>query len=415
MPIGFPAAPSVGDVHTKEGRTWRYTDDGWVMFSAFVPTTFAFTGDGATTAFDLTDDIPSLLEIGDAANVLWFEDGVWQRPDTDYTVSGTTVTRTTAPANGVAIAGVLLQELSSYSAAPFDVEDLTNIDADARAFLLDGDVQNLTSIDADARAFLADGLIQDVAMLNSLAPERLTADRTLYVSTSGSDSNDGLTVGTPFLTLQKGIDTAATYFQGGYTVTIQHAASQSPTAGMLVSKPLTGNLVIDLGACTLNVTSGTCLAMSVPGKVTVQNGKFQTTTSGDGIQVTVPGAQVIIGSSFTFNACVGAHISIASGAYVSASAGYTIAGGAGWHIISQFGAWASGAITITLTGTPAFGNSFIQMFGGFASFFNTVFSGAATGKRYTVGNNGAINTFGGGANYFPGNVAGTTTADNEYA
>ena len=36
--------------------------------------------------------------------------------------------------------------------------------------------------------------------------ERLTADKTYYVSTTGSDSNDGLTVDTPFLTIQHALD-----------------------------------------------------------------------------------------------------------------------------------------------------------------------------------------------------------------
>lgn len=62
---------------------------------------FTATGDGATTAFDLT------VPLFDAGDVLWFEDGVAQRPDTDYTVSGTTVTRTTAPLSGAVIHGIV--------------------------------------------------------------------------------------------------------------------------------------------------------------------------------------------------------------------------------------------------------------------------------------------------------------------
>jgi hypothetical protein len=41
-------------------------------------------------------------------------------------------------------------------------------------------------------------------------------------------------------------------------------------------------------------------------------------------------------------------------------------------------------------------------------------SGGATGKRYVAELNGVINTFGGGANYFPGNVAGTTATGGQY-
>jgi hypothetical protein len=42
------------------------------------------------------------------------------------------------------------------------------------------------------------------------------------------------------------------------------------------------------------------------------------------------------------------------------------------------------------------------------------FTGAATGKRYDVTENGVISTAGGGANYFPGNAAGTTATGGQY-
>ena len=54
------------------------------------------TGDGSTAAFTVTS--------GTAVdNVLVMENGVVQKPTSDYTVSGTTLTFTTAPASGVAI------------------------------------------------------------------------------------------------------------------------------------------------------------------------------------------------------------------------------------------------------------------------------------------------------------------------
>ena len=55
-----------------------------------------YTGDNSDTTFDVTS--------GTAVdNVLVFENGVLQKPTTDYTISGTTLTFTTAPATGVAI------------------------------------------------------------------------------------------------------------------------------------------------------------------------------------------------------------------------------------------------------------------------------------------------------------------------
>jgi hypothetical protein len=49
-----------------------------------------FTGDGSTVAFTVTSGMT-------VNNVLVFVNGVFQRPTTDYTVSGTTLTFGSAP------------------------------------------------------------------------------------------------------------------------------------------------------------------------------------------------------------------------------------------------------------------------------------------------------------------------------
>ena len=59
--------------------------------------TYTFTGNGSTTSFDTT---VSGLTVN---NVLVLENGIAQVPTTDYTISGTSVVFTTAPASGVAI------------------------------------------------------------------------------------------------------------------------------------------------------------------------------------------------------------------------------------------------------------------------------------------------------------------------
>jgi len=64
---------------------------------ALRPTTTNATGDGSTQAFTLTNIN------NDVDSVMIFLNGVLQRPTTDYTVSGTTLTFGTAPANADAI------------------------------------------------------------------------------------------------------------------------------------------------------------------------------------------------------------------------------------------------------------------------------------------------------------------------
>jgi len=56
----------------------------------------SFTGDGSNTTFTLTHLVTS------DQSVIWVEGGVVQKPGIDFTISGLTLTRTTAPANLVA-------------------------------------------------------------------------------------------------------------------------------------------------------------------------------------------------------------------------------------------------------------------------------------------------------------------------
>lgn len=67
-----------------------------------------------------------------------------------------------------------------------------------------------------------------------------------------------------------------------------------------------------------------------------------------------------------------------------------------------------------LSGTSAFA------FFAFASTTSSIladgntYSGSATGARHSAQLNGVIYTNGGGANYFPGNAAGSTASGGQY-
>ena len=74
-----------------------------------------YTGDGSTTGFTVTSG-------ANATNVMVFLNGVFQRPTTDYSVSGTTLTFGTAPVNGDIIT---IKEIIESTAV-----DLTSISTD---------------------------------------------------------------------------------------------------------------------------------------------------------------------------------------------------------------------------------------------------------------------------------------------
>jgi hypothetical protein len=244
--------------------------------------------------------------------------------------------------------------------------------------------------------------------------ERLTANRTYYVRTDGNDGNNGLanTSGGAFLTLQAAISTVAALDISIYNVTIQVAAG-TYTSGVALSGRFTGvgSVTVAGSSAVISTTSANCFTLSNGAALTLSGLKLQTTTSGDCVNAT-NGAVVSISTSIEFGACAGNHMAALATGSISVGANYTISGGAARHILADTVAAVSAGFsrTITLTGTPNFSAGFVAATGVAAvrSAGNT-YSGACTGKRYDASVGGAINTFGSGANYFPGDVAGTAT------
>lgn len=252
--------------------------------------------------------------------------------------------------------------------------------------------------------------------------EVLTANRTYYVRTDGSDSNTGLvdSSGGAFLTLQKAFNVIQSNLDvAGYTVTIQKDAN-THTAGLSLGNWVGGGTVsLHGGGGTISTTSAMAITASgsLGGLFTYSNVTLVTTTGGNCVNHGASGT-MSQGASVVFGACAGnGHIVIAApGAFWSSSTSYSITGGAARHyFVSAPGGYLlyqSG--TITLTGTPAFtifaqGNAVSRL------YHAGTFSGSATGQRYNASENASINTGGGGANYFPGNSAGAVSTGGLYA
>lgn len=251
--------------------------------------------------------------------------------------------------------------------------------------------------------------------------ERLAANRTYYVRKDGSDSNTGLadTAGGAFLTIQQAVDVAATIDLAGFTVTIQVRDNGAPVtyAQAITLKQLVGGKGIIVGDTTtpanITVSGSTCFTA---------DGNFSDwSVRGFKLTATVHGFNVSNGSVLRFQNIDFGTITffgiIVNGGKVIVEGNYTISGSCNTHINLFVGAtFQCQSKTITLTGTPAWGGNFINAAGCSQATVNgNTYSGAATGKRYTSTGNSNINTAGGGATYFPGDVAGTTTADQEYA
>lgn len=258
--------------------------------------------------------------------------------------------------------------------------------------------------------------------INVSALEVLSSNRTYYVRTDGSNSNDGLTdsAGGAFLTIAKAVSTVySIVIPAGITVTIKVGGSQSGARTFteevrLIGPWLGGGTVILEGDTTTPTNriiaspSGTshCIYAQNGARIQIQGLGF----SGAAVaHLRADGASYIHSTGLLdFGACSGGnHIIAISGSYINIRANYTISGSALYHARSL----TSGLVdliftTVTITGTPAFTNFAYAEQGGQLRVSGT-WSGSATGSRFSVSKGAQINTFGAGTSYLPGNSAGT--------
>lgn len=285
--------------------------------------------------------------------------------------------------------------------------------------------------DADAAHLTAAGMVASgeaavAALTKSVGRpvdrEVLYANRTYYVRLDGNDSNTGLenSAEGAFATVAKALSQISFYLDlNGYNVTVQlgdgtHARvthSQSFVGGGYVN--INGN-----SASPGNVVFGG-IAMAAAGEIRLNH--MQITATGTyAVAASANGARVFLISNILLGAASGAHLNASGqGARVAAFAAYTINGAAPKHIeVLQGGQFTqNAAVTVTLTGTPAFSTAFaFADRGGVIDFSATpTYSGAATGKRYQADRLSLINANGtAGASFFPGNAAGTTATGGQY-
>jgi len=282
---------------------------------------------------------------------------------------------------------------------------------------------------------------------DAVTRELLTANRTYYVRTDGSDSNTGLvdSAGGAFLTIQKAVSVVCNIDQGPYNAKIKVADgtyngdivcarwggavgsnldigdySGSGATGKPGQIDLEGNLTTPAN-CIIDSAAGTgqfaclyVLGMSVRIKgfnlKPAVNQYCITADQGSTVYVGKCNFQGNGAGTLQMFADVGGVIQIIDDYSVSGSAYYHMAALHGGHFVSF-----QASITITLTGTPAFLGAFAWATDGGVLFTpNLTFSGSATGPRYYAATNGVIQTEGGGASYFPGNSAGSTATGGQY-
>ena len=122
MTLNFPDTPSTGDIYTDSTSGFSYEWNGTVWIStdparaANIKELDDISGsfNGSTTTFNLTVSSAGVSTVT-AQQLLISVGGVMQNPTDDYTVSGTTITFTTAPSAGLTFFGVLLGQALSLN------------------------------------------------------------------------------------------------------------------------------------------------------------------------------------------------------------------------------------------------------------------------------------------------------------
>ncbi len=244
----------------------------------------------------------------------------------------------------------------------------------------------------------------------------LTANRTYYVATTGSDSNDGLSSGSPFLTIQKAIDTVAALDLSTYDVTID--VGNGTYTATVTTKALVGAGTVTIDGDTStpsNVVISTTSADAVrawhtTGNYTLQGVKIQTTTSGHGIYA--DNQSILNVGAVEFGAVANSQIVALNQATVKMTANYTISGGATRHYdVGVGGQVVVGSVTVTISGTPTFTHFAIVYDQGAVSAYLPTFSGSITGTKYNVTMNATCRT---DSDKLPG-TGGSTATGGQYS
>lgn len=264
----------------------------------------------------------------------------------------------------------------------------------------------------------------------------MTADVSLYVSTTGDDDNDGLTNSTPKLSLVNAAYTAERFASGRYAVAI-NIGDGTYDESVVFEKPgkyiLVGN-ASNKRAVHINPTTAPDgpLGASTPGVVVmVTNVKLSNSATGTGrgtCAFAENGGALIVGAGVVFGTINAesmpnqAHVGAFEGGRVFMSDDYEIDGNASKHLYAAgAGSFIQGGYqTATTNGARTFSGAFAV-----AEELGQILHGGTTwalaggasvaGAKFLARNGGYFDGFGDATiDYFPGSTAGTFSGPGNY-
>jgi hypothetical protein len=240
---------------------------------------------------------------------------------------------------------------------------------------------------------------------------------------TGNDSNDGASAayGHALLTIQKAVNLVSTLDTSTYSIIIQLADGYYTPSAVVTLLNLSGS-----GQVTIqgnNTTPANCIvdggfSKQTPGTTySIKDMLLQKVFGSATTAITSSYSAVLIWDNINFGSGFTYHLLAAQGGVLNNStaigSSYTVSGSATYHVFAQRGSIGLYKNT-TLSGTPAFTKFVYSTVLSAILSAGVVYTGSATGTRYTADFNSIIQTYGGGASYFPGNAAGGTATGGQY-
>jgi hypothetical protein len=260
--------------------------------------------------------------------------------------------------------------------------------------------------------------IATTAYVDAATREKLTAARTYYVRTDGSDSNTGLanSAGSAWLTLQKAVDViSGTLDLATYDVTV-NVADGTYTGTIQIKTLVTGGGQVKFvgntttrANCNLTSSGSTINNNDAPINGVYNFDGFTIASTG-GTGIVLQGTCLVNMYAVDIGACNNRGTEVSWGAQLIFNSNFSITGNTPNWILR---ATVNGFIfiagrTITHSGTRTYTSGFAESTeGGIIHAYSVTIVGTFTGKNYNIDNGGGMTLGGGGTSYFGGSVAGT--------
>lgn len=175
MALDFPNSPGIGSVFTDStsGFSWKWDGTVWQSFSSATASNIQVLDNisgsfnGSTTSFGLTVSSTAITPVNSQQLIISLG-GVIQSPGVDYTISGSNIIFTTAPASGLTFFGELLGTALSLNTVANNTVSPASLTTGGPVWDTSGNLQ-VTGIITTSSAVIGSGVTINASGINASA------------------------------------------------------------------------------------------------------------------------------------------------------------------------------------------------------------------------------------------------------